>query len=188
MLSVGRDELGRQFQSDFGDRFLGNGPKRRTKRKPGCQRNSTARCHAAMAKPNPQQPSPRWWNSAIRLPFCCSTNRAAFAWLIQIATCLPGSWMATSATAQWHNPEVLAVRILFVHCNYPAQFRHLSKHLAADQNNEIVFLCQNKEWTATFPNLRLARYQLGRDPKSDLCHPYFATLRNCCSSWTSSTS
>ena len=27
------------------------------------------------------------------------------------------------------------VRILFVHCNYPAQFRHLSQHLAANKNN-----------------------------------------------------
>ena len=65
------------------------------------------------------------------------------------------------------------MRILFVHCNYPAQFRHLSQHLAADRNNEIVFLCQNKEWTAKdFPNLKLSRYQLGREPKSELCHPY----------------
>ena len=57
--------------------------------------------------------------------------------------------MATSATAQWHKPNTfLAVRILFVHCNYPAQFRHLSEHLAANSANEVVFLCQNKEWTA----------------------------------------
>ena len=33
MLSVGRDELGRQFQSDFGDRFLGHGSEWITKRK-----------------------------------------------------------------------------------------------------------------------------------------------------------
>ena len=65
------------------------------------------------------------------------------------------------------------MRILFVHCNYPAQFRHLSKYLAADQNNEVVFLCQNKEWTANnVPRLKLSRYQLGREPKGDLCHPY----------------
>ena len=65
------------------------------------------------------------------------------------------------------------MRILFVHCNYPAQFRHLSQHLAADHNNEIVFLCQNKEWTAgDVPHLQLARYQLTREPKGDLCHPY----------------
>ena len=65
------------------------------------------------------------------------------------------------------------MRILFVHCNYPAQFRHLSQHLAANTENEIVFLCQNKEWTANnVPNIRLSRYQLGRDPKSEICHPY----------------
>ena len=65
------------------------------------------------------------------------------------------------------------MRILFVHCNYPAQFRHLSQHLAKNSSNEIVFLCQNKEWTANnIPSIKLARYQLGRDPRSDLCHPY----------------
>ena len=65
------------------------------------------------------------------------------------------------------------MRILFVHCNYPAQFRHLSEHLANNTANEIVFLCQNKEWTAnTVPNIRLARYKLSREPKSELCHPY----------------
>ena len=65
------------------------------------------------------------------------------------------------------------MRILFVHCNYPAQFRHLSKHLAANSENEIVFLCQNKEWIAdNVPGIKLNRYQLGRDPKSELCHPY----------------
>ena len=65
------------------------------------------------------------------------------------------------------------MRILFVHCNYPAQFRHLSQHLAKDKNNEIVFLCQNKEWTANnIPEINLSRYQLGRDPKGELCHPY----------------
>ena len=69
--------------------------------------------------------------------------------------------------------KFLVLRILFVHCNYPAQFRHLSKYLAADKNNEVVFLCQNKEWTADdLPNLRLARYQLGRDPNGEICHPY----------------
>lgn len=65
------------------------------------------------------------------------------------------------------------MRILFVHCNYPAQFRHLSQKLAANFANEVVFLCQNKEWTATnIDRLKLARYQLGRDPSGKLCHPY----------------
>tara|TARA_B100001964_G_scaffold132164_1_gene145971 strand:+ start:401 stop:1552 length:1152 start_codon:yes stop_codon:yes gene_type:complete len=37
----------------------------------------------------------------------------------------------------------------------------------------VVFLAQNREWTATdIEGLRHARYQLGRDPQGDLCHPY----------------
>ena len=65
------------------------------------------------------------------------------------------------------------MRILFVHSNYPAQFRHLCRHLAKEKNNEIIFLCQNKEWTASeVGGVHLSRYQLGREPKGDLCHPY----------------
>ena len=37
----------------------------------------------------------------------------------------------------------------------------------------MVFLCQNKEWTAgEVEGFKLARYQLGRDPQGQLCHPY----------------
>lgn len=65
------------------------------------------------------------------------------------------------------------MRILFVHCNFPAQFRHLAQHLAADRKNDVVFLCQNREWTAeSISGLRISRYQLARDPKGELCHPY----------------
>ena len=65
------------------------------------------------------------------------------------------------------------MRILFVHCNYPAQFRHLCRHYAANPEHEVVFLCQNKEWTAgDVDGFRLARYRMGRDPKGEHCHPY----------------
>jgi glycosyltransferase involved in cell wall biosynthesis len=65
------------------------------------------------------------------------------------------------------------LNILFVHCNYPAQFRHLSQRLLDAGTHRIVFLSQNKEWTAeTIDGLQMARYQLGRDPQGQLCHPY----------------
>jgi glycosyltransferase involved in cell wall biosynthesis len=65
------------------------------------------------------------------------------------------------------------VRILFVHCNYPAQFRHLSRHLAEQDGHEVCFLAQNREWTAeAHDQIRLLRYQLGRDAQGQLCHPY----------------
>lgn len=65
------------------------------------------------------------------------------------------------------------MRLLFVHCNFPAQFRHLSRHYAEAAGHEVVFLSQNKEWTAKdHAGIQLARYQLGRDPQGELCHPY----------------
>jgi len=65
------------------------------------------------------------------------------------------------------------VRILFVHCNFPAQFRHLSRHFAEAGGHEVKFLAQSKEWTAEdHPLISLHRYQLGRDPQGQLCHPY----------------
>ena len=71
----------------------------------------------------------------------------------------------------------IVVRILFVHCNYPAQFRHLCSHFSANPEHEVVFLCQNKEWTAgEVEGFNLARYQLGRDPQGQLCHPYLTPL------------
>ena len=65
------------------------------------------------------------------------------------------------------------MRILFVHCNYPAQFRHLSAYYAEREGHEVVFLAQNREWTAKdHPQIKLHQYQLGRDPQGQLCHPY----------------
>ena len=65
------------------------------------------------------------------------------------------------------------MRILFVHCNYPAQFRHLSRHFAEVDGHEVKFLAQSREWTAEdHPQIELHRYQLGRDPQGELCHPY----------------
>ena len=65
------------------------------------------------------------------------------------------------------------MRILFVHANYPAQFRHLSHHYASSAHHEVIFLSQGKEWTApSNEKINLQRYQLGRDPQGELCHPY----------------
>jgi len=65
------------------------------------------------------------------------------------------------------------VRILFVHSNYPAQFRHLCSHFAQEEDHQVVFLSQGKEWTAPQDgSVQLQRYQLGRDPEGKLCHPY----------------
>jgi glycosyltransferase involved in cell wall biosynthesis len=65
------------------------------------------------------------------------------------------------------------MRILFVHCNFPAQFKYLAAHYAASGAHDVRFLAQNKEWTAQpIDGVQLERYSLGRDPQGQLCHPY----------------
>jgi len=54
------------------------------------------------------------------------------------------------------------MRILFVHQNFPGQYRHILKHFAADSDNEIVFLAQNAH--AEFPGIRKLVYQIRREP------------------------
>ena len=75
--------------------------------------------------------------------------------------------MATSATALWHKPEILAVRILFVHCNYPAQFRHLSQHLAADSlTTKLFFFAKTRNGLRIdSPNLKLLVINLDANKK-----------------------
>ncbi|MBI4396359.1 MAG: glycosyltransferase [Elusimicrobia bacterium] len=36
------------------------------------------------------------------------------------------------------------MRILLLHPNFPGQYRHIARHLAADPKNEVVFLCNPK--------------------------------------------
>jgi len=37
------------------------------------------------------------------------------------------------------------MRILFLHRNFPAQFRHLATYLAQDKNNQVVFLTNRND-------------------------------------------
>ena len=65
------------------------------------------------------------------------------------------------------------MKLLFVHCNFPAQFRHLAQHYGQAPGHEVRFLAQSKEWTASsLAGVELHQYSLGRDPQGQLCHPY----------------
>ena len=64
------------------------------------------------------------------------------------------------------------MNILFVHSNYPAQFKHLINHLK-NKHNTIKFLAANREWTSTDENpVELIRFEPARDAGGELCHPY----------------
>ena len=68
------------------------------------------------------------------------------------------------------------MRILFSHCNYPAQFRRLAPSLAK-RGNEVVFLAKSREWNAPEPiGFRLIVTETHRSGGADALHPYLRRL------------
>ena len=64
------------------------------------------------------------------------------------------------------------MRILFSHCNFPAQFRRLAPALA-QRGHEVVFLAKAKEWHAPEPEgFRLFVTTTHRSGGSEALHPY----------------
>ena len=173
MLSVSRDELARQFQADFGDRFW------------AMAQSGVQKVNLDANESNKRDSLQQWLSETPqslhqdggiqRFAAVLLFNAPGSVRLADPDSNLPAvvAAGATSGSARWHRAESKIVRILFVHCNYPAQFRHLCRHFAAKPEHEVVFLCQNKEWTAgEVEGFSLARYQLGRDPQGQQCHPY----------------
>ena len=67
------------------------------------------------------------------------------------------------------------MRILFLHPNFPAQFRHLATVLAQDPKNQIVFGTMSKQ--GNIPNVSKAIYEPNREP-SPQTHPYVRNLES----------
>jgi glycosyltransferase involved in cell wall biosynthesis len=70
------------------------------------------------------------------------------------------------------------MRILFVHQNFPGQFKHLAPALAADPNNEVVAFASRKDvLPAIWEGVRLINYQTARDSAKDI-HPWVADIES----------
>jgi glycosyltransferase involved in cell wall biosynthesis len=63
------------------------------------------------------------------------------------------------------------MRILFVHQNFPAQFKQLAPALAANPDHEVVALSMRKDLPAQWQGVRLISYQAKRGSTSDI-HPW----------------
>lgn len=61
------------------------------------------------------------------------------------------------------------MNILFLHRNFPAQFRHIAPILASDPNNNVVFITNNDK--LNLPNIKKYQYKLKRQIPND-CHRY----------------
>ncbi|HEY9852998.1 MAG TPA: glycosyltransferase family 4 protein [Leptolyngbyaceae cyanobacterium] len=69
------------------------------------------------------------------------------------------------------------MRILFLHPNFPAQFRHVATLLGKDPNNEVVFGCkvENPEWQ--IPGVRKVLFKVTREARPET-HHYVRFLEN----------
>lgn len=61
------------------------------------------------------------------------------------------------------------MNILFLHRNFPAQFRHIAPMLANNPNNNVVFITNNDK--LNLPNIKKYHYNLKRQIPND-CHRY----------------
>jgi glycosyltransferase involved in cell wall biosynthesis len=60
------------------------------------------------------------------------------------------------------------MRILFLHPNFPAQYRHMAVALGRDENNEVVFGTQARE--GEIPGVRKIYYKTAREPARETHH------------------
>ncbi|MGC1395467.1 MAG: glycosyl transferase family 1, partial [Coleofasciculaceae cyanobacterium] len=67
------------------------------------------------------------------------------------------------------------MRILFLHPNFPAQFRHLAVALAKDSSNQVIFATARKE--GSLPGVYKALYQTSRIAHPQT-HHYVKPLEN----------
>ena len=68
------------------------------------------------------------------------------------------------------------MNILFLHRNFPAQFRHVLPVFAGDPNNKVVFITNNE--TTHMKNVMKVQYKLKREVPDD-CHRYLRFYEEC---------
>jgi glycosyltransferase involved in cell wall biosynthesis len=67
------------------------------------------------------------------------------------------------------------MRVLFLHSNFPAQYRHIAVNLAQNPNNQVVFGTKNRE--INLSGINKAIFEPSRDARPTT-HPYVRPLEN----------
>ena len=60
------------------------------------------------------------------------------------------------------------MKVLFLHNNFPAQYRHVAAALAADKQNQVVFGTMNKD--GALPGVAKVLFKPARGPKEETHH------------------
>ncbi|NES96955.1 MAG: glycosyltransferase [Desertifilum sp. SIO1I2] len=69
------------------------------------------------------------------------------------------------------------MRILFLHPNFPAQFRHLATAFGSDPKNQVVFATKNERPEWVIPGVQKVVYTPSREPRAET-HHYVRTLES----------
>jgi len=75
------------------------------------------------------------------------------------------AWVRTFLS---NSQRSFSMKILFVHQNFPGQYRHLAQHLATVPGNQVVFITQRTD--ATLPGIRNIVYRPQRQVTRQLHH------------------
>jgi len=67
------------------------------------------------------------------------------------------------------------MRLLFVHQNFPGQFKHLAPALAADRGNQVVAFTMQRDAPASWRGVRLVSYQHARGTTPKI-HPWVSDV------------
>ena len=62
------------------------------------------------------------------------------------------------------------MRILFLHPNFPAQFRHLAHYFGKNPNNEVLYLTKNERPEWVIPGVRKVLFNPSREPRPETHH------------------
>ena len=69
------------------------------------------------------------------------------------------------------------MRILFLHPNFPAQFRHLATSFGSDPKNQVIFATKNERPEWVIPGVQKVVYSPSREPRPET-HHYVRPLEN----------
>lgn len=62
------------------------------------------------------------------------------------------------------------MRVLFLHPNFPAQYRHIVTALGSDPNHEVVFGTKNERPEWNIPGVKKVVFTPSRDPRPETHH------------------
>nr|WP_236848134.1 hypothetical protein [Chlorobaculum limnaeum] len=86
------------------------------------------------------------------------------------------TWTRSTASSPPAAPDTAGMRILFIHQNFPGQFRYLAPALVA-RGHEVTAMTMRKDTPAQWQGVRLVHYRVARGSTSGI-HPWVSDIES----------